>query len=376
MNLGACPTGIARVGAEPFHPASSGRKLTALPRRFPLDRLLVCRVCQRRSDADPSDPAAGFTLLEMLAVMTILSILIGLSLGFLQRGSSDLDVARSMLRDQVRLAHTTAKARGLPTEVVITPARPNQSGRIQARVLVPVGAWHLEPNEKWFDQALLPQLTGKPDPAGRFGGAWRPDPTSQMSMLRVATGTRATFDLREGFAFRIELRLDARAPASVARLGRAFTLTLDADAVPEVKLTLADPGPRPGPTVTASAKRPLPLSAWCTLELVHDGASLILVVDGAEEARVSAKGSVFQEGKDLFEVSLGNAPIQGLVDEIQILAYQPADPHDLPGDVTIAGNERRIGFGRRGELLDSIELELVLGERREKLRVAEGGLLQ
>jgi len=58
-SLGACPTGIARVGAAPFHPASSrrnstshpnlrafrpiepGRKLTTLPRRLPLDRLLA-----------------------------------------------------------------------------------------------------------------------------------------------------------------------------------------------------------------------------------------------------------------------------------------------------------------------------------------------
>ena len=58
-DLGACPTGIARVGAADFcpvssgrnstshpnvpafHPIDPGRKLTTLPRRLPLDRLLV-----------------------------------------------------------------------------------------------------------------------------------------------------------------------------------------------------------------------------------------------------------------------------------------------------------------------------------------------
>lgn len=320
--------------------------------------------------------ASGFTLLEMMAVMTILSIMIGLSVGFLQRGSSDFEVARSLLRDQVRLAHTTAKARALPTEVLVAPAAQNKPARVQARVLLPVGTWHLEPGEKWFDQSLVPQLTGKPDPGGRFGGAWRPDPDSQMPMLRVATGNKATFDLREGFALRLELKLEERKPASIAKLGRAITLTLDPDSVPEVRITLADAGPRPGPVVVARARQPLQLAAWTTLEAVHDGRELYLFVDGREEARVPAKGGVYQERQDFFEVSLGNGQVHGLVDEIQILAYQPADPHDLPGDATIAGNERRIAFDRRGEIVEPVDFELVVGDRREKLRIVAGGILQ
>jgi hypothetical protein len=312
----------------------------------------------------------------MLTVLTILAVIMGFSIGFLKRGQSEFDLMRAALRDQVRLAHTTAKSRGLPTEVTVEPARQNEAAFVQARVLAPVGHWHFEPGERVLDSALQPRFSGKQEPAGRFGQAMRPDPDSQLSLLLVNAGGNAAWDLRSGFALRLDLKLDSRSPCTVAKLGRALTLTLDSAAVPEAKITLADPGPKPGVVITATARQGLRLAEWTTVEVVHDGKELMLLVDGRREASVRARGGVYQDNRDVFEVSAANAKIPGAVDEVQMLAYQPADRVDFPPDATIGGLQKTIAFDRRGELVEPIELELVLVDRREKVRIGEGGILQ
>lgn len=308
--------------------------------------------------------------------MTILSILFGIGAGFLQRGSTDLDLARAILRDQIRLAYTTSRARSLPTEVVVNAPTNSTPASVQARVLVPIGVWHMEPGERFASTLLEPKLTGESVAEGRFGHAWRPDRSSRLPMLALPTGLRSTFDLSAGFAFRIELKLEERAAMTIARLGRALVCTLGSELVPEVRMTLADPGPRAGQTISVKGHRTLQLGEWTTLEAVHDGRMLRLFVDGREAGSALARGSAFQEARDTFEVSAADAPVTGLVDEVQLLAYELGEPKSLPGEAHLVGLQRPIAFGRRGELIAPIEFKLVLGEQNEVLTVAPGGVLQ
>ena len=61
--------------------------------------------------------ASGFTILELMVVMGVLSVLFGLSFGFLQGAANDLELAEAVLRDQLRIAALTSRSRHLPTEV-------------------------------------------------------------------------------------------------------------------------------------------------------------------------------------------------------------------------------------------------------------------
>jgi hypothetical protein len=309
-------------------------------------------------------------------VMALVSLLMGLSIGFLQRGSTDFDLALGIVRDQMRLAANTARSRGLPTEVHILPAQDNEPVRLEARILRSVGFWHLEPGERWINAGLRPQLTGSPEPQGRFGQAWRPDLAARASMLTITTGDNDAFYLDQGFALRLDLKLEARAPMVVARLGRAFELSLTDDLIPEARVTLTDPGPRPGPVARVRGRRPLRTGRWLTLELVHDGRTLAVLVDGREAGRAPAAGAPFQQSPDLFEVSLGSVPVRGLVDEIQLLAYERGELMALPFEAELRDLKTPVRFTARGELREPARFTLVLRDESVGRLIAPGGVLR
>lgn len=319
---------------------------------------------------------AGLTLLELLVVMMIVSVLLGLGVGFLQRGSSDLDAAAAMLRDRLRLAARTAKLEGLPTMLTLQPGPGGGAVRVQVRGLREVGSWHLEPGERWWNAQIRPVLTGRDEPRGRFGHGMRPLPGAKEPLLAVAAGRRDAFDLDEGFSFRLDLRLDRAAPAVVGRLGSAFELSLDGGGRVLGRVTLGLPGPRRGPLVVLRGRRPLPVGEWVTLELVHDGERAMLLVDGRLEAQAPARGVPFRQADDALEVSPPGEPVPGTVDEIRLLAYEQGEWTALPDDVVLVGLQGPIRFRRDGEPEIHPTFEIVLGEQRQRHRIGPGGILE
>jgi len=65
---------------------------------------------------------AGLTLLELLVVAGILSVLMGLGVGFLRR-SDGLPEAKSAIVGMLRMAALDARTRALPTEVLLEPGQ-------------------------------------------------------------------------------------------------------------------------------------------------------------------------------------------------------------------------------------------------------------
>ncbi|MHC4078566.1 MAG: prepilin-type N-terminal cleavage/methylation domain-containing protein [Planctomycetota bacterium] len=330
-------------------------------------------MCARQTNAS----AAGFTLMELMTVMALIAILAGLGIGFLGAGTNDMEIAWATIQDQLRLAHETARNSGRPTEVRFTQT--DGPLMVQARVLAPVGHWHLEPNEDYY-AGLRPELSGTPVENGRYGWAMRADLEEGKTVFAVATQGRARFDLVHGFGLRLEVKLEERVRTIVARFGQAFRIELDDQLVPSATLTLADPGPRPGRRITITGTQPLRLFQWTQLELIHDGQRLLLVVDGLEVARQSARGECYQLRGDLLEVSPGETPLHGLVDEIRLLAYELGEPQNLPPQVALRGFQGPIGFDRRGQLRAPATIgtviELELDDATEKRSLAPGGVLK
>jgi prepilin-type N-terminal cleavage/methylation domain-containing protein len=318
----------------------------------------------------------GFTLIELMAVLSILSVMMGIGLGFLGRGSTDFELAQSIVRDHVRLAALTAQSRGAPTDVLLL----RQEGRVpqmRARVLSPVGAWHFERDERWLSDQLEPELGGEREPAGRFGAAMRPDAAAKRPVLKVVAGDKPLFDLRQGFALRLELRCETRAPCVVAELGRALVLACDGDLVPELRVTLADPGRRQGPTRTARGQRGLPVGRWVTVDAIHDGQHARILVDGVAEAEIDARGEPYRTGGDAFVVSPANSAVPGLIDEVQLFAYELSEIVDLPDGAVIKGFDGDVlRFNARGEPEHQPTILIQVGDESVERRVAPGGILQ
>ncbi len=323
----------------------------------------------------------GFSILELLVVLGLIAVLTGLGMGFLGRGNTDMVVAWTVLRDQVRLAADSAYGSGRPTDLRINQPE-DLPVSVQCRILQPVGFWHLEPGEQPFG-ALLPRLHGESSPAGRFGACMLPDPEARKTLFTLPTNGQSRFDLRDGFSFRLELRLQERQQMVVARLGRAFRIELSAELQPKAVVTLADPGPTPGRNILLQGlDQSLPLDRWFSLELLHDGKELSLLVDGVAWARQEAKGHAYQQAEDELEISPADTPVLGAVDEIQLYAYEMGPPRHLPSGVQVLGLEQGLHFDGLGHWQAQEPnqawplIKLILHEQEESKSLAPGGLLQ
>lgn len=303
---------------------------------------------------------AGFTLLELLVVIGVISVLMGLSVGFLGKTDSHR-IAAAILAGETRAAQMTARAEGVPTEVWVRPGVDGAAGTVQARLLQPAATFHFEPGERTLSDALRPQLAGEDVPSGRFGHARRNSQGQRSPLLRWPLAPAAV-DLREGFVVRLDVWLDSRRACTVLRLGKAVELLLDDELRPHARLRLRGSG---GAMALASVDQlaPLPLRSWCTLEVACDGENAWIGLDGRELGRTVAAGTTPQEDDTALEVSPGEAPVPGIVDEVRVLLFAFAPAQDLPVDLQ-PQRAYRIAFDARGEATSRAEVQWVAPEDR------------
>jgi prepilin-type N-terminal cleavage/methylation domain-containing protein len=320
--------------------------------------------------------AAGFTLLEMLVVMALIGVLMGMGVGFLRRTGDDFEIALAAIRAEVRAAQLTARTRHLPAEVVLDPGQDGPAS-VRARILEPVGHWHMEEDPRDDESAGVPsEVRGTVEP-GRFGMARRSEDSSRNALLTVRAGTLPVFDLRDGFAIRVDLKLDAVEEAVIARLGEGFVdLSLDHDLRPVAKIVGTEGGGRSAGSVTLAGTRALALHAWQTLELVHDRSELRLLLDGREIGREQARLPVLQTASDVFEVSPADAPVRGLVDEVLVLAYTLSPPQTMPVGLQLSAEPSVVRFDADGALDGPSGFRLTIEDDTRTFRFGPGGVIE
>lgn len=323
-----------------------------------------------------SERQSGFSLLELLTVLGVIGVLAGMSLGLLQRRSKETDVALEMVRDQVRVAALTARTRRVPTAVLLEPGRDGGPARVRARVLVPVHQWQMEERELGLHELRPKEITGQLEP-GRFGLARRPDEAA--TLLEVSTeATRETlFDLSEGFALHIDVKLDARgSEMTLVELDANLVLALDDALYPTLKFVSAGDGGEAGGSTTLEGSMPLRLHRWTTVSVIHDRSHLRLFVDDRLVASAPVSGRLFQGPADTFRVSPAGSYVVGLVDEVRLLAYDYTDEQVFEAGVELHSQYDRIEFGRDGRLVSPVEFAIVFGDEREVYSIGPGGVIE
>jgi prepilin-type N-terminal cleavage/methylation domain-containing protein len=302
---------------------------------------------------------AGFTLLELLIVIGVLSVLMGLSLGYI--GKTDVSaVANSILAGELRAAQLTARAEGVPTEVLLRPGREGEASTVQSRLLQPVVSFHFEPRSPVLDESLRPTIGGDDVPSGRFGHARRPRAGDRTPVLRW-TPPQSALDLRDGFVVRLDVMLDRREQATVLRYLPALELTLDAEARPRARVRMHGQGGVGTMTATVTSQIGLPVARWCTLDVGCDGRMLWLTLDGREIATAPAEGTPQQDADAVFEVAPGDAAIPGACDEVRWFVYGFASPQNLPREIVLP-RELRFRFDARGEATEQPVVNFSLPE--------------
>ncbi|MEO6594501.1 MAG: hypothetical protein ABIP94_07095, partial [Planctomycetota bacterium] len=132
---------------------------------------------------------------------------------------------------------------------------------------------------------------------------------------------------------------------------------------PRARFRLRRPGGEGAVPITVQSPLPLPLQQWCTLDIVCDGRTAWLTLDGRELARSIAEGTPQQEPGGLLELSPGEAPVPGLVDEVRFFLFSFSPAQDLPIDLQ-PQRTYRLAFDGRGEPSERPEVKFLLPEER------------
>lgn len=295
----------------------------------------------------------GFTLLELLVVIGVLSVLMGVGIGYLGR-TDPMMVADAILAGEKRAAQMTARAEGVATEVLVRPGEEGGPSTVQARLLEPVVAFHFEPGDRVLDERLRGQIGGSDVEAGRFGHARRSAAEDRAPVLTWQVLPQIA-DLRRGFVLRLDLWLDHAGACTIAQLGQTLDLRLDAEARPDARLRLRTVGDQTL-RVRVQGSRSLPVRRWCTLEIGCDGASVWLAVDGREDGREPANGTPEQTEQLTFVVSPVVDAVPGMIDEVRWLVFAFSPPQVLPPQLQ-PKRLYRFGFDARGEPTETPVLE-------------------
>jgi hypothetical protein len=288
-------------------------------------------------------------LLELLVVIGVISTLLGIGVGYMGKTDPDM-IAGAILSGERRAAQMTARAEGVPTEVIVRPGLEGRPATVQAHLLLPAIVFHFEPGTRVRDERMRPALGGDDVVAGRFGHARRSMPGDKDSLVHWAVAEEVV-DARDGFVIRVDLYLERRESCVVIDMAPLLEVRLDQSLRPDVRMSMTAVG---GAKTRKSlqSEQSLPLERWVTLEIGADGSALWLAVDGREFARTDAIGAPEQTPEMVLHVSPTSSPVPGVVDEFRVMVFEYAPAQTLPMELEPT-DTFRFTYDKRGEPVSS-----------------------
>jgi len=292
----------------------------------------------------------GFTLLELLTVLAILSILMGMGIGVLSRVNFAKYGAASMVARVLRSARESAIASGLPVAVVCDP----ETNRIFDLSVRPLGFWHFEDADTTATKGaygLDARLVGaRLDLEGRFGSALSCSAPGEYA--EVSIGERSGWELATGLAVEADVFPRTVQASTIVQRGRQFRLLLTSDGAAEARVGLSD-GPLDtakdaGEAIATTPPGCVPPNRWSRVGFVYDRLALTVLVDGVPRASKVATDFVRREIAPL-TISSKSDSFLGLIDELRVGAIVPGDGEALPKDVAFARAAGRVAVRFTGE---------------------------
>jgi prepilin-type N-terminal cleavage/methylation domain-containing protein len=227
----------------------------------------------------PVARAAGFTLIEMLLVLSIMGVLMGISIGAFQHSVPARALARNAVIDSLRQARNFAMQENAPALVRLEKIG-DDPPTVTAIGKKTVGTWHLEGTDlEGFPQAAHGEGVEEEE-SGALGRAAR---LSVEGSSWLDFGISPSFDTTYGCACELFLRADAPKNQPLLSKGKGFVLRSDSDGSLKLTVRVRDHDEKGDPRDTfrsvETGRTVLVPHRFVKIAASFDGMSLRLAVD-------------------------------------------------------------------------------------------------
>jgi prepilin-type N-terminal cleavage/methylation domain-containing protein len=282
--------------------------------------------------------ARGFTLLEMLVVLSIVGLLMGLGIGVYLRLAAGLtpSIAVGRVKTLLRMARNSAVREGSPA-VVHLDARGQSVRATSSRT---VAYWHCEDGTGAFGRSFTP-VRGTIVPEGRIGNGLRLDDGGFADC-----GTGPELDLREGLSIEAYVWPREVQAQTIVRKGDAYVFGMTGEGFLTGRVTL-EGGTREEVVAETGALR---ADRWSRVGFFYNRAVLALYVDGRQVASRVETRRLEPDPKAPFLIGDRSSSFTGIVDEIRVREVLTSEAVKLPEEVTLEGEDGLVVFDPSGKL--------------------------
>lgn len=293
----------------------------------------------------PCDGPAGFTLLELLTVLALLSVLLGIGAGAFRRVSLGKALAVAQVKDALRAARLFAIEEQNPARVEIDAP----SGTMRTVGFVRVGNWHFEREGDGWPTGWEARGEVERTDEGALGAALSLGGSPGDA---VVLGRSPSFDSPDGVA--IEVFVLRREGSEGTLLGKGRSFGLEATAAGGVSgwVALRRGKPKDPPRrLRVDVDGGLDAGRFVRVGLSFEGTRLTLALDGwpAAVAELEEPERMEPDPEAPLVLGGGNTPLAAILDEVALSIVVSRTWPELPDGVRF-GSSGVVHFDERGRL--------------------------
>ncbi|MHC4608443.1 MAG: LamG-like jellyroll fold domain-containing protein, partial [Planctomycetota bacterium] len=245
----------------------------------------------------------GFTLIEMVVVVTILAMLLGLSVVLFKNANKDLGVlsASGHVRARLHSVREFARSEGSPAWVVLDLQDPQSAYPLTRETW---GTWHFESGQGTGALGRDAKLGNVKTVQGRVGDA------VQMSRgSAIDCGVVPVHDKEQGISIEFWMYMWAgRGKRTICAIGDVFEMRLDESGRPAAKFGKMK--------IYAPKDMTFPTELWVHVHFIHNGREAQLYLNGVPVASGTGKPK-WKKDKSLIFGGKGKS-ITAIVDELRV----------------------------------------------------------
>jgi prepilin-type N-terminal cleavage/methylation domain-containing protein len=276
---------------------------------------------------------AGFTLVELLIVMSLIAVLLGLGLGVFAKLDLGDRVAASSVQNVIRAAHNWSIAQGTGARVRIDAS----AGTIRSEGFLPVGTWHFEsePFQGAFDIQGA-SAGGHLVENGFEGHALSFDGETGRPHVVFAVKQDSSWTFTEGFAIRCAVRMSGHEGGSLLDLGGAVGIETTSDGAIKAWFVAQRSDDeqaqgRGGRVAMGTNAGLLAPNRWAQIAVEYDRRAFTILVDGQPATRLAETAPVVKLEGDLV-LSPSQTAFPGDIDNLVVASLTSGDVTQLtPG---------------------------------------------
>ena len=296
----------------------------------------------------PRSRQRGTTLLELLVVMTIVSVLLGIGVGVFGKLSmaNAANNSAAGVRALVRVIRDHAKNHGTVGTMIVDVKRNRIVGLLERAV----GQWHFEKeNIGAFGHDPDMGNANALDPDGCIGGCLRLEGAQGGS---VVLGNSSTFESDWGVSLSADIYLPEETSGGILSKGDAYGLRIGTGGTLEGWVGVAEGprGSRPEIVDVDSGEHTIPLGRWVRVGLYYDRVEVRVFIDYRPVGLSQERRPLAPDRNAPLRVGGAPGAFNGKIDGVRLGVLGPGEGGEMPAEVKIKRGTPAIRFNADGFL--------------------------